>query len=196
MQNISDEFDFRLDRTTDYGVSCPWAPKKIPYTYNGKNCFSMLARSFLVESSSKLPVFRTGIKARTSSIRASGFKAQFICLFFFWNERMSNSACGWSKNMFDCPSLLHIIHKGLSVSLVSNRLLNQEMSLEKGITCTTDIYVVEHIAFVFLHSNQLRTSQTSNKGRVCVNFVYIRYNLWQTTFVMSLGVSNFIHTFS
>ena len=35
---ISDEFEFRPDRTTDYGVSCPWASKNFPYTctYNGK----------------------------------------------------------------------------------------------------------------------------------------------------------------
>ena len=30
MHKISDEFEFRPDRTTDYGVSCPWAPKKFP----------------------------------------------------------------------------------------------------------------------------------------------------------------------
>ena len=27
---ILDEFEFRPDRTTDYGVSCPWASEKIP----------------------------------------------------------------------------------------------------------------------------------------------------------------------
>ena len=30
MHKISDEFEFRLDRTIDYGVSCPWASKKFP----------------------------------------------------------------------------------------------------------------------------------------------------------------------
>ena len=30
MRNISDEFEFRPDQTTDYGVSCPWASEKIP----------------------------------------------------------------------------------------------------------------------------------------------------------------------
>ena len=30
MHNILDEFEFRLDQTTDYGVSCPWASEKIP----------------------------------------------------------------------------------------------------------------------------------------------------------------------
>ena len=37
--------------------------------------------------------------------------------------------------LFDWPSLmkLHIIHQGVSVSSVSNRLLNQEMSIGKGI---------------------------------------------------------------
>ena len=32
------EFEFRPDRTTDYGVSCPWASKKYPYRpYNREN---------------------------------------------------------------------------------------------------------------------------------------------------------------
>ena len=30
MHKISDEFEFRSDRTTDYGVSCPWVSKKFP----------------------------------------------------------------------------------------------------------------------------------------------------------------------
>ena len=30
MHKISDEFEFWPDRTTDYGVSYPWASKKIP----------------------------------------------------------------------------------------------------------------------------------------------------------------------
>ena len=30
MHNILDEFEFRPDLTTDYGVSCPWASEKIP----------------------------------------------------------------------------------------------------------------------------------------------------------------------
>ena len=30
MLQISDEFEFRPDRTTDYRVSCPWASKKFP----------------------------------------------------------------------------------------------------------------------------------------------------------------------
>ena len=30
MHNILDEFEFRPDWTTDYGVSCPWASEKIP----------------------------------------------------------------------------------------------------------------------------------------------------------------------
>ena len=30
MHKISDEFEFRPDRTTDYRVSCPWASKKFP----------------------------------------------------------------------------------------------------------------------------------------------------------------------
>ena len=54
--------------------------------------------------------------------------------------------------LFDWPSLmyLHIIHQGLWVSSVSNRLLNQEMSIiEKGIMCsyTPGIYAEGYIAF-------------------------------------------------
>ena len=30
MHNILDEFEFQPDLTTDYVVSCPWAPEKIP----------------------------------------------------------------------------------------------------------------------------------------------------------------------
>ena len=31
IHNISDEFEFRPDRTTDYGVNCPWTSKKYPH---------------------------------------------------------------------------------------------------------------------------------------------------------------------
>ena len=30
MHKISDKFEFRSDRTTDYGVSCPWVSKQFP----------------------------------------------------------------------------------------------------------------------------------------------------------------------
>ena len=68
MHKISDEFEFPPDRTTDYGVSCPWASKKFPIDLYWENAVSMLACSFLIESSSKLLVTRTGIKAWTSLI--------------------------------------------------------------------------------------------------------------------------------
>ena len=68
MHKISDKFEFRPDRTIDYGVSCPWASKKFPIDLQWENAVSMLARSFLIESSSKLLVTRTGIKARKGLI--------------------------------------------------------------------------------------------------------------------------------
>ena len=55
--NILDEFEFRPDLTTDYGVSCPWASE------NGKNEFIMFSRLFLIGSFSYLQVMRTYIKA-------------------------------------------------------------------------------------------------------------------------------------
>ena len=67
MHKISDEFEFWPDSTTDYGVSCPWASKTFPIDLYWENGVSMLASSFLTESSSKLLVTRTGIKAWSSS---------------------------------------------------------------------------------------------------------------------------------
>ena len=66
MHNILDEFEFRADRTTDYGVSCPWASEKFPYTYNGKNEVITFSRLFLIGSFSYMQVMRIYIKAYTS----------------------------------------------------------------------------------------------------------------------------------
>ena len=46
MHKILDEFEFRQDRTTDYGVSCPWASKKFPIDLQSENAVSMLAFIF------------------------------------------------------------------------------------------------------------------------------------------------------
>ena len=64
MPKIWDEFEFRPDRTTHYGVSCPWASKKFPIDILWENGVSVLAHSFFIKSSSKLLVTRTGIKAQ------------------------------------------------------------------------------------------------------------------------------------
>ena len=68
MRKISYKFKFWPDQTNDFGVSYPWASKKIPIDLQWENAVSMLARSFLIKLSSKLLVTRTGIKARTSLI--------------------------------------------------------------------------------------------------------------------------------
>ena len=58
------EFEFRPDRTTDYGVSCPWASKKYPYRpYNGENGVSTFSLLFLIGSFWYFHVTRTSIKA-------------------------------------------------------------------------------------------------------------------------------------
>ena len=67
MHKTSDEFEFRPDWTTDYGVSCPWASEKFPIDLCWENGVSKLARSFLIGSSSNLLVTRTGIKSQMSS---------------------------------------------------------------------------------------------------------------------------------
>ena len=51
----------------------PLRSKKFPIDLQWKNGVSMLAYSFLIESSSKLLVTKTGIKARTSSISGLWF---------------------------------------------------------------------------------------------------------------------------
>ena len=64
MHNIMNEFKFRPDRTTDYGVSCPWASKKYPYRlYNGENGVSTFSLLFLIGSFWYFHVTRTSIKA-------------------------------------------------------------------------------------------------------------------------------------
>ena len=48
MHKISDEFEFRPDRSTDYGVSCPWASKNFSYRpIMGKWCLH--ASSFILD---------------------------------------------------------------------------------------------------------------------------------------------------
>ena len=64
MHNIMNEFEFRPDRTTDYGVSCPWASKEYPYRpYNGENGVSTFSVLFLTGSFWYFHVTRTSIKA-------------------------------------------------------------------------------------------------------------------------------------
>ena len=62
MHESLDEFQFRLDTTTDSRVICPRASKKSMY-----NVVKTLAPSFLIGSSSFLQVMRTTIKSCTSS---------------------------------------------------------------------------------------------------------------------------------
>ena len=68
VHNIMNEFEFRPDRTTHYGVSCPWASKKYPYRpYNGENGVSTFSLLFLIGSFWYFHVTRTSIKAWMSS---------------------------------------------------------------------------------------------------------------------------------
>ena len=62
MHESLDEFQFRLDTTTDSRVICPWASEKSMYTV-----VITLAPSFLIVSSLYLQVMRTTTISRTSS---------------------------------------------------------------------------------------------------------------------------------
>ena len=55
-------------QTTELAALEHWASKKIPIDLQWENGVSMLACSFLIKSSSKLLVTRTGIQAQLSSI--------------------------------------------------------------------------------------------------------------------------------
>ena len=61
MHESLDEFEFRQDSQTDYGVSCPWASEKSMF-----NVVNTLAPSFLIEYSSILQVTKTTIKSGLS----------------------------------------------------------------------------------------------------------------------------------
>ena len=62
MHESLDEFQFRLDTTTDSRVICPWVSEKSMY-----NVVNTLAPSFLIGSSSYLQITRKTIISRTSS---------------------------------------------------------------------------------------------------------------------------------
>ena len=62
MRKHLNEFGFLSDPTTDFGVICPWAPKKSTYYL-----VATLAPSFLIGSSSFLKVTRTTDKSGQSS---------------------------------------------------------------------------------------------------------------------------------
>ena len=50
MHNIMNEFEFRPDWTTDYGVSCPWASKKYPHRLiMGKMVFPLFLCCFWLD---------------------------------------------------------------------------------------------------------------------------------------------------
>ena len=62
MRESFDEFEFRQDPTTNYGVSCPWASEKTMY-----NVVNTSPPSFLIESSPFMLVWRSTVISRTSS---------------------------------------------------------------------------------------------------------------------------------
>ena len=110
MHKISDEFEFWSDWTTDYGVSCPWVSKKFPIDLQWENGVCMLAHSFLIKSSSKLLVTRTGIKARMSLISGLWFPWP-IYMFLKWDLTLAH----WTQVSDGCPlgylCLFVIVHR-------------------------------------------------------------------------------------
>ena len=89
MHNIMNEFEFRPDRTTDYGVSCPWASKEYPYRpYNGENGVSTFSLLFLIGSFWYFHVTRASIKAWMS-----------LNFFLKWDLTLAH----WTQVSDRCP---------------------------------------------------------------------------------------------
>ena len=97
MHKISDEFKFRPDRITDYGVSCPWGLKISHRLIVGKWCLHA-SSSIFDRITSKLLVTRTGIKVRTFRFRDSAFHGPFIC-FLKWDLTLAY----WTQVSDRCP---------------------------------------------------------------------------------------------
>ena len=119
MHKISDEFEFRPDQTTDYGVSCPWGLKIFHRLIMGKWCL-MLVHSFLIESSSKLLVTRTSITVWSISIlgqiRPLILELLVTKISHFWTW-ISLKPVGQSWSNFMCSSIavgerLHKVFRG------------------------------------------------------------------------------------
>ena len=106
MHNIMNEFEFRPDRTTDYGVSCPWASKKYPYRpYNGENGVSTFSLLFLIGSFWYFHVTRTSIKAWMS------------LNFLKWDLTLAH----WTQVSDRCPlGYLFTYVKGTSYQILCN----------------------------------------------------------------------------
>ena len=126
MHKISDEFRFRSDQTTDYGVSCPWVSKKFPIDLQWENGVCMLAHSFLIKSSSKLLVTRTGIKARMSLISGLWFPWP-IYMFLKWDLTLAR----WTQVSDRCP-LGYLFIKSSSKLLVTRTGIKARTSLISG----------------------------------------------------------------
>ena len=115
MHKISDEFEFHPDRTTDYGVSCPWASKKFPIDLYWENAVSMLAHPFLIKSSSKLLVTRTGTKAPTSlfSGRIRLLTLELLALEWWTWISLRPVAQSWSNFMCSITGMWERLHNVL-----------------------------------------------------------------------------------
>ena len=108
--------NFGQIRTTDYGVSCPWASKKYPYRpYNGENGVSTFSLLFLIGSFWYFHVTRTSIKAWMS------------LNFLKWDLTLAH----WTQVSDRCPL-------GYLLAHLSQRLVG-ELIVYAGICCPSVI---------------------------------------------------------
>ena len=103
------EFNFRLDQTTQLGVSCPWMTKI--YTFELEYLWGQLANRDQILCAASLGVGKGcivfwGRLDTYKNLDKFDFEplVSMAHLYVFWNERMSSSACGWSKDL----SLAHL----------------------------------------------------------------------------------------
>ena len=123
MHKISDGFEFWPDRTTDYGVSCPWVKKFSHRLIMGKWCLH--GSSFLYE---QIIIKVAGNQDRHKSSDEFDFGplVSMAHLYVFWNERMSFI-------VFD--RIIIIITGDQDRLKISNFKFRPDLSIYLGVNC-------------------------------------------------------------
>ena len=179
MHKISNEFEFRPDRTTDYGVSCPWASKTFPIDLQWENAVSMLARSFLIESSSKLLVTRTGIKARTGLISGRIRLLTLELLAFEWwkfytfQTWMSLRPVGQSWANFMCSitgggERLHNVLRQIGSKLWRSWQRKAPLTYngENGVSTFSQLLLIRSFLYLQVTRTCIKSRTSSNFGQI------------------------------
>ena len=179
MHKTLDKFKFQPDRTTDYGVSCPWASKNLPIDLQWENAVSMLVRSVFIESSSKLLVTRTGIKAQTSLI-SSRIRLLTVELFalewrkfytfeleYLWSQvaNLDQILCvaslGWGKG---CIRFWGRLDQNSGIH--GNRMLPLTYDGENDVSTFSRLFLIWSFLYLQVTRTCIKSLTSSNLGQI------------------------------